>query len=76
MWPLIFYLISRLQNPSIASNVDEGNRRIRNAFYGQSSFDYKDLLNLNLGLTEDASSSIKSIIYPSIEIGFKWHELK
>jgi hypothetical protein len=23
----------------------------------------------------NASSSIKSIIYPSIEIGFKWHEL-
>jgi hypothetical protein len=73
-----FLFNSRLQNPSIASNVDEreSNRRIRNAFYGQSSFDYKDLLNLNLGLTyEDASSSIKSIIYPSIEIGFKWHEL-
>jgi hypothetical protein len=36
----------------------------------------KIYLNLNLGLTyEDASSSIKSIIYPSIEIGFKWHEL-
>jgi hypothetical protein len=46
-----FYLIVG-QNPSIASNVDEreSNRRIRNAFYGQSSFDYKDLLNLNLGL--------------------------
>ncbi|MGO4818744.1 SusC/RagA family TonB-linked outer membrane protein [Flavobacterium sp. W22_SRS_FP1] len=70
---------SRLKNPSIASlrDAQEQNRRIRNVrFYGQSSFDYNDLLNLNLGLTyEDASSSVKSIVYPSVEVGFKWSEL-
>ncbi|HEY5688720.1 MAG TPA: TonB-dependent receptor, partial [Yeosuana sp.] len=76
---LDFLYNSRLQNPSIASNVDEleRNRRVRNVrFYGQSSFDYKDYLNLNLGITyEDASSSSKSIVYPSAEVGFNWSQL-
>jgi len=76
---LDFLYNSRLQNPSIASNVDEQerNRRIRNVrFYGQSNFEYKDFLNLNLGLTyEDASSSAKSIVYPSAELGFNWSNL-
>ncbi|SEA62279.1 TonB-linked outer membrane protein, SusC/RagA family [Flavobacterium gillisiae] len=74
-----FLFNSRLQNASIASVKDEQelNRRIRNVrLYGQSSFDYNEVLNLNLGLTyEDASSSVKSIIYPSVEVGFKWSEL-
>ncbi len=74
-----FLFNSRLINPSIASNIDEQeqNRRIRNVrYYGQSSFDYNDLLNLNLGLTyEDASSSAKSIVYPSVEAGLKWSNL-
>ena len=74
-----FLYNSRLKNPSIASNVDEQerNRRIRNVrFYGQSNFEYKDFLNLNLGLTyEDASSSAKSIVYPSAELGFNWSKL-
>jgi len=76
---LDFLYNSRLQNPSIAANVDalERNRRVRNVrFYGQSSFDYKDYLNLNLGVTyEDASSSYKSIVYPSAELGFNWSQL-
>lgn len=74
-----FLFNSRLINPSIASNIDEQerNRRIRNVrYYGQSSLDYNDLLNLNLGLTyEDASSSAKSIVYPSVEAGLKWSNL-
>ncbi|MDH5415224.1 MAG: TonB-dependent receptor, partial [Flavobacteriaceae bacterium] len=74
-----FLYNSRLQNPSIAGNIDtqERNRKIRNIrFYGQSAFEYKDLLNVNLGLTyEDASSSSKSIVYPSAEVGFKWSNL-
>lgn len=74
-----FLFNSRLQNPSIAAIRDEqeANRRIRNIrFYGQSSFEYDNFLNLNLGLTyEDASSSSKSITYPSIEVGLKWSEL-
>ena len=76
---LDFLYNSRLQNPSISGNIDvqERNRRIRNIrFYGQSNFEYKDLLNLNLGLTfEDASSSVKSIVYPSVELGFNWSNL-
>ena len=76
---LDFLYNSRLQNPSIASNVDEleRNRRVRNVrFYGQGNFEYKDFLNLNLGLTyEDASSSAKSIVYPSAELGFNWSNL-
>ena len=76
---LDFLYNSRLQNPSIASNVDEleRNRRVRNVrFYGQSNFEYKDFLNLNLGVTyEDASSSAKSIVYPSAELGFNWSQL-
>ncbi|RIA08335.1 TonB-linked SusC/RagA family outer membrane protein [Flavobacteriaceae bacterium MAR_2010_72] len=76
---LDFLYNSRLKNPSIAGNVNEleRNRRIRNVrFYGQSNFEYKDLLNLNLGLTyEDASSSAKSITYPSAELGFNWSNL-
>ena len=76
---LDFLYNSRLQNPSIASNVDEleRNRRVRNVrFYGQGNFEYKDFLNLNLGLTyEDASSSSKSIVYPSAELGFNWSNL-
>jgi TonB-linked SusC/RagA family outer membrane protein len=76
---LDFLYNSRLQNPSIAGNVDEieRNRRIRNTrFYGQSNFEYKDVLNLNLGITyEDASSSAKSIVYPSVELGFNWSNL-
>ncbi|MCB0472288.1 MAG: TonB-dependent receptor, partial [Flavobacteriaceae bacterium] len=76
---LDFLYNSRLKNPSIASNINEleRNRRIRNVrFYGQSSFEYKDYLNLNLGLTyEDASSSAKSIVYPSAELGFNWSKL-
>jgi TonB-linked SusC/RagA family outer membrane protein len=76
---LDFLYNSRLQNPSISGNIDEQerNRRIRNVrFYGQGSFEYKDILNLNLGLTyEDASSSVKSITYPSAEIGFNWSNL-
>jgi len=74
-----FLFNSRLQNPSIAGNIDtqERNRKIRNVrFYGQSAFEYKNLLNVNLGLTyEDASSSSKSIVYPSAEVGFKWSNL-
>lgn len=76
---LDFLYNSRLQNPSIASNVDEleRNRRIRNVrFYGQGNFEYKDFLNLNLGLTyEDASSTSKSIVYPSAELGFNFSKL-
>jgi TonB-linked SusC/RagA family outer membrane protein len=76
---LDFLFNSRLKNPGIAQNIDtqERNRRVRNVrFYGQSSFEYKDILNLNLGLTyEDASSSAKSITYPSAEIGFNWSNL-
>lgn len=76
---LDFLYNSRLKNPSIAGNVNEleRNRRIRNArFYGQSNFEYKDYINLNLGLTyEDASSSAKSIVYPSAELGFNWSNL-
>ena len=76
---LDFLFNSRLINPSIASNRDEveRNRRIRNVrFYGVSNFEYKDLLNLNIGLTyEDASSSSESIVYPSAEVGFKWSNL-
>lgn len=76
---LDFLYNSRLQNPSIASNINEieNKRRIRNIrFYGQSNFEYKDVLNLNLGLTfEDASSSAKSIVYPSAELGFNWSNL-
>jgi len=76
---LDFLYNSRLKNPSISSNKDviERNIRIRNVrFYGLSNFEYKDILNLNLGLTyEDASSSSKSITYPSVEIGFKWSNL-
>ena len=76
---LDFLYNSRLQNPSIAGNIDEQerNRRTRNIrFYGLSSFEYKDLLNLNLGLTyEDASSSVESITYPSVELGFNWSNL-
>ncbi|MDY7396818.1 SusC/RagA family TonB-linked outer membrane protein [Aureibaculum sp. 2210JD6-5] len=76
---LDFLYNSRLQNPSISGNIDtqERNRKERNIrFYGQSAFEYKDLLNLNLGLTfEDASSSSKSIVYPSAEVGFKWSNL-
>ena len=74
-----FLYNSRLQNPSIASNINtqEFNRKLRNIrFYGQSAFEYKDLLNFNVGLTyEDASSSSKSILYPSTELGFKWSNL-
>ncbi len=70
---------SRLLNPSIASNIDEQerNRKIRNVrFYGQTNFDFKDVLNLNLGLTfEDASSSANPLTYPSAELGFKWSNL-
>ena len=76
---LDFLYNSRLKNPSIAGTRDEieRNRRIRNVrFYGQSNFEYKDYLNLNLGLTyEDASSSAKSIVYPSAELGFNWSNL-
>ncbi len=74
-----FLYNSRLQNPSVAGIIDtqERNRKIRNVrFYGQSAFEYKDLLNLNVGLTyEDASSSSKSIVYPSAELGLKWSNL-
>ena len=76
---LDFLYNSRLQNPSIASNVNETERnsRIRNVrFYGLGSFEYQNFLNLNLGLTyEDASSSAKSIVYPSAELGFNWSNL-
>jgi len=74
-----FLYNSRLLNPSIASNIDEQerNRKIRNVrFYGQTNFDFKDVLNLNLGLTfEDASSSANPLTYPSAELGFKWSNL-
>ncbi len=74
-----FLYNSRLQNPSIAANKDviERKTKIRNVrFYGQTSFDYDDLLNLNLGLThEDASSSSEALVYPSAELGFKWSNL-
>jgi len=74
-----FLYNSRLQNPSISNNIDTQQRDLilRNVrFYGQTAFEFQDLMNLNLGLTyEDASSSSKSIMYPSAEFALKFSNL-
>ena len=71
-----FLYNARLQNPAVAAtkNYEERNRLFRTVRgYVQSQFQYKDYLNMNLGATyEDASSSSKSFIYPSAELGFNW----
>ncbi|MFM1879531.1 MAG: hypothetical protein RLZZ241_2397, partial [Bacteroidota bacterium] len=74
-----FLYNARLKNPAVAAtkNYEERNRLFRTVRgYVQSQFQYKDFLNLNLGATyEDASSSSKSFVYPSAELGLNWGEL-